>query len=166
MRFKLRNIILVFTIAAFGFACSDSTTSPDSEQATVNGRVENNEGSNKAKGSGNQLSSAVEGAVATESEIDGMFETYNAVIVGILEQEFSANAQTIVNINTQINNTGGLKTTLESSLSASGDTDAIVEAYTTFYSGVESTVNTLFSAASESEATLVTDVMILINVAN
>lgn len=105
-------------------------------------------------------------ATASESEVESMFETYNAAIVDVLEQEMSANAQTIVTINSQINNESGVKAELESSLQASLSTDILVDAYTTFYSGVETVVDETFTAATDAEAQLVTDVMILINLAN
>jgi hypothetical protein len=105
-------------------------------------------------------------ATATKSEVESLFETYNAAIVDVLEQEVSANAQTIVTINSQINNENGVKANLESSLEASLSTDLLVDAYTTFYTGVKTVVDETFTDSTEAEAQLVTDVMILINLAN
>lgn len=105
-------------------------------------------------------------ATASESEVESIFETYNAAIVDVLEQEMSANAETIVTINSQINNENGIKATLESSLQASLSTDILVNAYTTFYAGVETVVDETLTGATDAEAQLVTDVMILINLAN
>lgn len=103
---------------------------------------------------------------ATKSEIQAIFETYNDAIVEVLKQEFSANSETIVSINSEINSTAGIKATLESTIEASTSTDVIVQAYNTFYSSVRSVVDSLFSSANETEAQLIADVMILINIAN
>lgn len=105
-------------------------------------------------------------ATAGASEIQSLFASYNEKIVDVLEQEFSANAETIVGINSQINSTGGIKATLEASIGASANTDTIVDAYSTFYSAVETLVNNLYTAGTDAEAELVADVMILINIEN
>jgi len=101
---------------------------------------------------------------ATKDEVDSMFETYNSAITDVLKTEFSANAQAMVDINSQINSTGGIKADLQSSISASASTDVIVQAYSTFYTSVKSIVDATFSSASSTEAKLVTDEMILINI--
>ncbi|HEX6982265.1 MAG TPA: hypothetical protein VF181_05850 [Balneolaceae bacterium] len=103
---------------------------------------------------------------ASKSEVDAMFEAYNATIVDILQQEFSANAQVIASINSEINSTGGIKAALEAAIAASISTEVIAEAYSTFYTNVQAIVNDQFRTATETEAQLVTDVMILINIAN
>ncbi|GAA5520932.1 hypothetical protein LQ318_04275 [Aliifodinibius salicampi] len=105
-------------------------------------------------------------ATAGASEIQSLFASYNHKIVDVLEQEFSANAETIVGINSQINSTGGIKATLVASIGASANTDAIVDAYSTFYSAVETLVSNLFTAGTDAEAQLVSDIMILINIEN
>lgn len=103
---------------------------------------------------------------ATKSEVDSMFETYNSAIVDVMKTEFSANAQTIVDINSQINSTGGVKAELQSSIEASGSTDVLVQAYTTFMSNVKSIVDNSFSSATDTQAKLVVNVMVLINLGN
>jgi len=103
---------------------------------------------------------------ATQSEIDSMFETYNSDIIDVLKTEFSANAQTMVDINSQINSTGGVKADLRSSIEASASTDVVVQAYATFMSSVKSIVDNSFGSATSSQAKLVTDAMVLINIGN
>ncbi|SHE32683.1 hypothetical protein SAMN05443144_10160 [Fodinibius roseus] len=105
-------------------------------------------------------------AAAGENEIKSLFTTYNEKIIDILEQEFSASAETIVSINSQINGAGGAKATLETSIEASGDTGAIVQAYSAFYAAVETLVENLLSADSDAEAEVVADIMILVNMGN
>lgn len=105
-------------------------------------------------------------ATASASEVKGLFSTYNEKIIDILEQEFSANAEIIVGINSQINDTGGAKAALETSIEASADTGAIVQAYSAFYAAVETLVDNLLSLGSDTEAEVVADVMILVNLGN
>lgn len=105
-------------------------------------------------------------ATAEADEIQNLFTTYNEKVINILEQEFSASAETIVSINSQINGVGGAKATLESSIEASADTDAIVQAYSTFYAAVDTLVENLLSVTSDTEAEVVADVMILANLGN
>lgn len=116
---------------------------------------------------GAQLRSDIKAvANASEEDIDAAFETYNQAIVDILQQEFPADAGTIANISSQINSIGGAKAALKTTITVSADTDVIIEAYSTFYASVRATVDTLFTAATNTEAAFVTEVMILINLAN
>ncbi|HET6527433.1 MAG TPA: hypothetical protein VFG39_01645 [Balneolaceae bacterium] len=116
---------------------------------------------------GTQLQSGIKAKItASKSELDAMFEAYNAAIVDILQQEFAANAQVMAGINSEINSTGGIKAALEATIQASLSTDVIVAAYSTFYTKVKAIVDDQFRTATETEAQLVTDVMILINIAN
>lgn len=116
---------------------------------------------------GAQLRSDIKAvANASEEDIDAAFETYNQAIVDILQQEFPADAGTIANISSHINSIGGAKAALKATITVSADTDVIIEAYSTFYASVRATVDTLFTAATNTEAAFVTDVMILINLAN
>lgn len=103
---------------------------------------------------------------ATKEDIDAAFETYNEAVVEALSQEFSASSDTITNINLQINESNGAKASLESSIEASLDTQVIADAYSTFYSDVNTMVDETFTSGSEAEVELVADIMILINLAN
>ncbi|HKK45878.1 MAG TPA: hypothetical protein VJ964_10170 [Balneolaceae bacterium] len=103
---------------------------------------------------------------ATKDEIDSVFETYNNAIVDVMKTEFSANAQTMVDINSQINSTGGIKAQLQSSIESSASADVLVQAYVTFISNVKSIVDNTFSSATNAQAQLVTNVMVLINLGN
>lgn len=103
---------------------------------------------------------------ATEDEVEGLFQTYNEAVVNALEQEYSANADLIVTANSQINSDTGAKATLESSIEANVDTNTVVDAYTTFYSSVDTVVSDVLSVFTGAEAELFTDVMILINISN
>lgn len=105
-------------------------------------------------------------AGAAESEVNAAFETYNSAIVEILQQEYGADASAIATVNSEINSTGGIKAQLETAISATASTDVIVEAYSTFYSAVRSATEATLSGASEAEANLVAEAMILINLAN
>lgn len=116
---------------------------------------------------GIQLRSEFEvNTAATLNEIESAFETYNEAILEILKKEFSASAEIIVSINNEINRTAGIKAALETTVDASTNTDLIVQAYSTFYSGVRSVVDDIFPTANQTEAEFITDVMIMINLAN
>lgn len=116
---------------------------------------------------GIQLRSEFEAnTAATLNEIESAFETYNESILEILKREFSASAEIIVSINNEINRTAGIKAALETTVDASANTDLIVQAYSTFYSGVRSVVDDIFPTANQTEAEFITDVMIMINLAN
>lgn len=105
-------------------------------------------------------------SAATESEVEAAFESYNAAIVDILQQEFTANATVISDINSDINSTGGIKATLESTISASLSTDILVQAYSTFYTSVQETASSMLNSMNDTETRLVTELMVLINIAN
>lgn len=105
-------------------------------------------------------------SAASLNEIEAAFETYNEAIMEILKKEFAASAEIIVSINNEINSTAGIKAALETTLDASANTDLIVQAYSTFYSGVRSVVDDIFPTANQTEAEFITDIMIMINLAN
>ncbi|MDR8393726.1 hypothetical protein NC796_21410, partial [Aliifodinibius sp. S!AR15-10] len=103
---------------------------------------------------------------ATKEDIDAAFETYNEAVVNALSQEFSANAQTMTEINARINEDNGAKAELESSLEATLSLQIFVDAYTTFYSEVKTIVDESFTTANDAEAEFVADVMVLANLGN
>ncbi|MDR8390444.1 hypothetical protein NC796_04770 [Aliifodinibius sp. S!AR15-10] len=103
---------------------------------------------------------------ATKEDIDAAFETYNEAVVNALSQEFSANAQTMTEINARINEDNGAKAELESSLEATLSLQIFVDAYTTFYSEVKTIVDESFTTANDAEAEFVADIMVLANLGN
>lgn len=103
---------------------------------------------------------------ATKEDIDAAFEAYNSAVIDVLQNEFSANASAFVEVNSTINESNGAKSTLESSLIATLDTSVMIDAYTTFYSTVESEVDAAFTTVSETEADAFTEIMIYINLAS
>jgi len=82
-----------------------------------------------------------------------------------MENESSADASVVADIDAQINVSGGAKATLDASVQAAASTDVIIDAYTTFYSAVESTVKSHLQSAGSAEVDATTQVMILINTA-
>lgn len=103
---------------------------------------------------------------ASQEEVQAAFETFNAEIISILESDAEVNGDLFVSANTIINQNGGAKATLESSLEATAKLSLILDAYTQFYSQVGTVVDSTFSNASEAEAEAYTQLFILINMAS
>lgn len=102
----------------------------------------------------------------TDSDLETIFDTYNAEIMDPLMREFPGAAQTVAAINNEINRTRSIKDELETALEEGSGRTTVVEAYSAFYVNVRAVIDNIFVSASEQETRFLTDVLILINVAN
>lgn len=103
---------------------------------------------------------------ATQEDIDAAFESFNSEIVAIMESDANVEGDLFASVNTAINENDGAKASFESSLEAAADLSVMMDAYTTFYSAIESSVDSTFTSASDAEVEAYTQLLILINVAS
>ncbi len=83
-----------------------------------------------------------------------------------MESDTHVNGELFASANTTINESGGAKATLESSLDVSLNLSILADAYSQFYTAVQSTVEETFTNASDAEVEAYTQLLILINVAS
>lgn len=103
---------------------------------------------------------------ASKEKINTVFATFNGAVIDVLQNEFSAESDAFVEVNSTINESNGMKSTLESSLGASVDLTTMLEAYSEFYTSVKSLVDATFSTSNAAEAEAFGEIMILINIAS
>lgn len=102
---------------------------------------------------------------ATEEEVRTAFEAFNTDIITILESDPNIQGELFASANTIINQDGGVKAMLESSIKATLQLSLILDAYLQFSSEVGSVVDNTFSNINETEAEAYTQLLILINIA-
>lgn len=103
---------------------------------------------------------------ATESNVSSAFASFNSEIETLVSGDANLSGDAFVSTNTEINSNNGSKATLESTLSGSIGLNLLLDAYTQFYSSVQSTVEATFTGASQSETEAYTQLLVLINVAS
>ena len=103
---------------------------------------------------------------ASKGAIDDLFIRFNEDVQAAFNSDTSLNGNAFVTANTAISGSAALKSTLESTLSATVDLNTMLSAYTAFTSGVKTTVDTTFTEANETETQAYTRVLVLINIAS
>ncbi len=101
---------------------------------------------------------------ATEVKVNAFFTEFNEAVVTAIRSDASLNGSAFANIDTAIA-TGGLKSTLEATLSGTINIGSMVDAYSQFSSGVQTLVSTTFTEASETEVEAYTRLLVLLNIA-
>ncbi|MCF7808948.1 MAG: hypothetical protein K9M49_04740 [Candidatus Marinimicrobia bacterium] len=117
---------------------------------------------NSATQAGLNLQADLNAAQSTQ-EITAAFQTYHDSIIAGLSTSFGLESNLISSIDAGINGTTGLKATLSSSLSITTSTQAIINAYLTFYNGIRTLVETTLSAHSQAEIDATVKICILAN---
>lgn len=106
---------------------------------------------------------ALEGDAA-EEDVRELFGNFQDVVISAIEDENNLNGELLVAVNASINDSGGAKSTLESALEGNADVLSVMDAYSRYYSDIESNVQATFDDAVEAGvAAYYTQLLILIN---
>ncbi len=112
---------------------------------------------------GAQLRSAIQASVGVASEVKAAFETYHDEVRSTMENDSSFEATAIIQIDSQINASTGPKSTFKSSIATALDASVIFDIYQSYYSTINTTVETSLTGHNESEIEAASQIMILIN---
>jgi hypothetical protein len=129
-----------------------SGMSENSKQAVINAGIE--------------LRSDIKASAGIASDVEAAFEAYHDDIRNTMESDTAFEATLIFNVDSEINSNDGAKSTFSSSISGVLNASTIFDIYSTFYTDINSTVESLMTNNSESEIEVVTQAMILINLAS
>lgn len=102
-------------------------------------------------------------AASSADGIDAAFETYHNAVIEQLRITLNTHAAVITSIDASINSTAGLRAVLLTSLAAAVSTEAVVDAYTTFYNNVKTLVESQMSTATSAQIRAATEVLVLAN---
>lgn len=102
-------------------------------------------------------------AATSANEIDAAFTSYHDAVVEQLRITLNTHASVITSVDASINSTVGLRAVLLTSIAAAVSTDAVVNAYVTFYNSVKTLVETELSAATSTQVRAATEVIVLAN---
>lgn len=156
VRDDARQNTALFTATAIDFAVRSeaeaSGMSESSQQAIANAGVE--------------LKSAIKASAGVQSEVEAAFETYHEEVRSAMESDGSLDAAVIIEIDSEINSTGGVKSTFDSSIAAVVDASVVFDIYESFYTNISGMVESNLEGASENQVTAVSNVLILINLAS
>ena len=114
---------------------------------------------------GVDLMTSLEASNGTEANIRAAFDVYHDDVREAMENDANFSATAIVNVDTEINESSGAKATFDAAISSTLLADAMVDIYNSFFTSIESSVETGFDG-SQSEVEALTQIMILINTAN
>lgn len=115
---------------------------------------------------GIELKSAVKASAGVQSEVEAAFEAYHEEVRSTMESDGSLDAAVIIEIDSEINSTGGAKSTFNSSIAAVVDASVVFDIYESFYTNISGMVESSLEGASENQVTAVSNVLILINLAS
>jgi hypothetical protein len=115
---------------------------------------------------GVELKSAVKASAGARSEVEAAFETYHEEVRSTMENDSSLDASVIIEIDSEINSIGGVKSTFNSSIAAVVDASLAYDVYESFYASISGMVESSLEGASESQVSAVSNVLILINLAS
>jgi len=128
--------------------CDSAGAQPAQKNAVINAGI--------------NLEASIDAAVSAD-EIDAAFEAYHNTVVEQLRITLNSHAAAITSIDATINSAAGLRAVLLTSLAAAVSTDAVVNAYITFYNNVKTLVETQMSAATSAQIKAATEVLVLAN---
>jgi hypothetical protein len=114
---------------------------------------------------GATLMTNIEASSGAEAEIRAAFETYSEDVQTALENDSNFSASVVVAINSEINSSEGAKTIFESAIDATVTSSIVIDAYQSFFTSIESTVESNASL-DQAELEALTEMMILINLAS
>lgn len=100
----------------------------------------------------------------SQVEIEEIFDTYRDRIVDLVRNDLDVNGQLFTAANAAVNQNGGAKSSLEAALDGIIAVPSVVDAYTRFFSDVQSISESTFDDASDAEQrAYFTQLLILIN---
>lgn len=112
------------------------------------------------------LKSEVWTSAGADADISAAFQAYHEEVKSTMENDGSISATLVVAVDTEINASGGYKSSFESTLSGLLDASAVVDAYTQFNSSIQTEVESNSTDMNEAEIESVTELMLLINLAS
>lgn len=114
---------------------------------------------------GASLSTSIKNSVSI-NQIANAFAQYHSSIVDQLKLTLSTQVTAISTIDASINGLSGLKFTLNAAIGVGVSTNAIVNAYVSFYNSIKTLVQSSLSGASSSQISAATEILILANIYN
>lgn len=114
---------------------------------------------------GVQLKADIQASGGAESEVETAFENYHEEVRNAMESDASVEATVIVSIDSEINAAGGFKSVFNTAIAGTLTSSLIIDAYTTFFSSIQSSVENHMESANETQIQAVSQLMILINLA-
>ena len=111
---------------------------------------------------GATLSATIEESSEINADVQTAFEVYHDSVRSALEADASFSALTIVAIDDAINEDSGAKDIFQTSLLSASSAQVMVNAFDTFFTAVESSVEASFEG-SDTETNAIVEIMILIN---
>lgn len=109
------------------------------------------------------LRSDVQASAGVRSDVEAAFENYHEEVSTIMENDSSFEASLIIEINSEINASGGAKSTFRSAISGVLSASLVYDIYESFYSSVSGTVQSKINEDNEAKVESVSEIMILIN---
>lgn len=154
---ELRKQAYYYAAVAIDAAVQAQLTALEASQATIDAVAD----------AGATLQSEVQSTTNGSKEaIDEFFVQFNEDVQAAVNNDTSLNGSAFVSANTAISGSADLKSTLESTLSASSSISTMLSAYADFSSGVQSIVDSNFTDAGDAEAQAYTRILVLINIAS
>lgn len=117
---------------------------------------------NAVANAGATLAASID-ASSNVNQIEAAFEDYHDAILSELTGILNAQASTINSLDATINSPLGLKAALRATVNASVSTQAVVDAYMTFYQEITALVKSSLTTLSAAEVEAATHILILIN---
>lgn len=112
---------------------------------------------------GTSLKSEIKASAGSSSDVEAAFETYHDNVREAMENDSSAEAGVILEIDSEINASGGSKSVFNSALSGVISVDLLTDIYLSFTNSIENNVESKSETLGELDTEAMTNLFILIN---
>lgn len=112
---------------------------------------------------GVKLRTTISAQVSTLAEIQSAFETWKNEVKAAIENDSSAEARIIIDLNSEINTSTGASTVFRSAVNASTSASVVTTAYVTFNGALKQLIQSRIQSGNEARVEAATGILMMIN---